>query len=65
MLFMALGVYQTSTPEGKARISARDAISKCRKQLADQMHGSSVAHFVRGTCEKMEADFVREFGGSP
>ena len=60
LALMLLGV--RADPE-KQR--ARDAISLCRDEQADELEEIEVRRFVRATCDKMEQDFVRKYGVKP
>lgn len=62
---MAFGFFLSNTPEGKAKIAARDAISVCRERLAEQRPYSNEALFAKQTCEKMTQDYELKFGVSP
>lgn len=63
--FLAWGSRLASTPEGQARAQERDAIAECRRQVDDDLQDRSTRRFVRGVCEKLEADYRRKWNRNP
>lgn len=63
--FFGFGFYASSTPEGKEKARARDAISLCWDEQNRASLAPSSQRFIAGACEGMEADFERRFGTRP
>lgn len=63
--FLAWGSHLASSPEGQARAVERNAIAQCRRQVDDELQSLSTRRFIRGTCEKMEADYRRKWNRNP
>ncbi|CAB5577554.1 Uncharacterised protein [Pseudomonas putida] len=63
--FLAFGFYVGSTPEGKAKARARDAIELCRKEERTYTGSSDARSIISGACRKLDADFRARFGHAP
>lgn len=64
-LFLGFGAYVGSTPEGKAKAQAREAIEQCRQNERTFIGSASARSIITGACEKLEGDFYRQFGYRP
>lgn len=53
------------SPADKEKAHKRGAIKQCWEQQARKSFAPDVARFVASACEKMEADFERQFGVKP
>lgn len=65
VLLMIIGSCAGNSPEAQERAKARDAISYCWKEQSRKSFSDSMAQFVAGACERMEADFKQKWGYSP
>ncbi|HAT8005121.1 hypothetical protein [Citrobacter koseri] len=63
--FLGFGFYVGSTPEGKEKQAARDAISYCWSTQNKKSNSASQGQFIAGACEKMEDDFRVKYGVNP
>lgn len=63
--FLIFGASVGSSPEAKARMAAKDAISLCWKEQERKSLAPGTQRFIAGTCEKMEADYRTQFGRNP
>lgn len=61
--FKALTV--VGTPEAQARAAARDAIDACRAGVDDALQELAVRRATRARCERLEAEFRRQWGREP
>ncbi|MBC8783634.1 hypothetical protein [Pseudomonas fluorescens] len=64
VLFLGYGAIIGNSPEGKQKSVARDAIDLCWKGVDDSLQSLSTRRFVRGTCQKMVAQYEEEYGPS-
>lgn len=64
-VFFGYGFIAASSPEAKAKASARAAISYCWDQQGRQSLSGGEQQFVAGACEMMEKDFQTKFGLRP
>lgn len=63
--FLIFGATVGNTPEAKARMASKDAISLCWKEQERKSLTPGAQRFVAGTCEKMEADYRAKWGRNP
>lgn len=63
--FLAFGFSVSSTPQGKAESSARNAISMCWDSQEKKSNSAADARFIAGACEHMEQNFIEKFGHKP
>ncbi|HFZ5262895.1 TPA: hypothetical protein ACIK6T_004651, partial [Yersinia enterocolitica] len=65
ILFFGYGMYASSTPEGKAKATDRNAIDYCWSTHEKKSNSDSQQRFIAGACEKMESDFKSKYGVNP
>lgn len=53
------------SPAEKAKDQERDAIAYCWKEQGRKSMDPSLARFVAGTCERMEAEYLKKHGRPP
>ena len=63
--FLGFGFYVGSTPEGKAKAQARDAIDLCHHEESSYSGSASARSIISGACRKLENDFRDQFGHEP
>lgn len=63
--FLIFGATVGNTPEAKARMASKDAISLCWKEQERKSLTPGAQRFVAGACEKMEADYRAKWGRNP
>lgn len=61
LIFAAMPV----SPERQAKRDARAAIELCWEGQGKKSNSPSVGRFIAGACEKMEDDFVKQYGHKP
>lgn len=64
-LFFLIGVLSSNSPEGQAKAQKRASIDLCWQDQGRKSLDPGTARFVAGACERLESDFVREFGVRP
>ncbi|NBM98599.1 hypothetical protein [Proteus sp. G2660] len=63
--FLGYGAIMSSTPEGKEKAKARNAIDYCWKEYDKKSITNEQRRFIASTCEKMESDFRSRYGVNP
>ncbi|MEQ4644684.1 hypothetical protein ACIS7S_12075 [Providencia sp. DFU6] len=63
--FLGFGAFVSSTPEGKEKSKARDAIKYCWSEYDKKSITDEQKRFIAGACEKMESDFRSNYGVNP
>ena len=63
--FLAVGIVNGNSPEGKERARQRDAIDLCWKEQGRKSNSAGSAQFIAGACERMEAEYERKHGSRP
>lgn len=61
----ARGAYLSDTPDGKRRAAQRTAIEQCRAAQSDELQELSMRRAMRAACDRMEADYQRDWGRAP
>lgn len=54
-----------SSQETEVKRRKRDAISLCRQERSQESLTTDKQSIIAGACEKMESEFVRDYGVSP
>lgn len=63
--FLGYGLHLASTPDGKARISERDAIDRCHAAQDDELSELSTRRIIRQHCEALEAAYRAKWNREP
>jgi hypothetical protein len=63
--FFGYGFIVNSTPEGKERSRARDAIRLCWDEQSRKSLSSGSQQFIAGACESMERDYTSRYQAKP
>lgn len=65
VLFLGFGAIVSNTPQGKAKIQARDAIDLCHREESSYAGTAGAKSIITGACRKLEDDFRLKFGHAP